>query len=428
MRLEIGNVLIKDVQFGQETKVENGVLYVNKDDIIKLCKEDEHIKSVDVEIARPGESVRITPVKDVVEPRVKVEGPGGVFPGILSKVDVVGSGKTNVLKGCAVMTTGKIVGFQEGIVDMTGPGAQYTPFSKTNNIVVIAEPVDGLKQHEHEKALRYCGFKTAAYLAEAARNLTPDETEVYETLPLMEGAEKFKGLPRVAYVQMLQSQGLLHDTYVYGVDAKQIVPTILYPTEVFDGAIISGNCVSSCDKNPSYVHMNNPVVKELYKEHGKTINFVGMIITNENVYLADKERSSNWTAKLARYLDLDGAVVSQEGFGNPDTDLIMNCKKIEGQGVKTVIITDEYAGRDGASQSLADADKAADAVITGGNANELIELPKMDKVIGHPEFIDTIAGGFDGSLKADGSVTVEIQAITGATSEVGFGYLTARGK
>lgn len=428
MRLEIGNVLIKDVQFGQETKVENGVLYVNKEDIINLCKEDEHIKSVDVEIARPGESVRITPVKDVVEPRVKVEGPGGVFPGILSKVDVVGSGKTNVLKGCAVMTTGKIVGFQEGIVDMTGPGAQYTPFSKTNNIVVIAEPIDGLKQHEHEKALRYCGFKTAAYLAEAARNLTPDETEVYETLPLMEGAEKFKGLPRVAYVQMLQSQGLLHDTYVYGVDAKQIVPTILNPTEVFDGAIISGNCVSSCDKNPSYVHMNNPVVKELYKEHGKTINFVGMIITNENVYLADKERSSNWTAKLTRYLDLDGAVVSQEGFGNPDTDLIMNCKKIEGQGVKTVIITDEYAGRDGASQSLADADKAADAVVTGGNANQVIELPKMDKVIGHPEFIDTIAGGFDGSLKEDGSVTVEIQAITGATSEVGFGYLTARGK
>ncbi len=37
-------------------------------------------------------------------------------------------GKTNVLKGCAVMTTGKIVGFQEGIVDMTGPGADYTPF------------------------------------------------------------------------------------------------------------------------------------------------------------------------------------------------------------------------------------------------------------------------------------------------------------
>lgn len=428
MRLEIGNIIIKDIQFGDKTEIKDGTLFVNKQEIIDLVLEDEHIRCADVFLARPGESVRITPVKDVVEPRVKVEGPGGVFPGVLSKVDIVGSGKTHVLKGCAVMTTGKIVGFQEGIVDMTGPGAQYTPFSKTLNIVLKADPIDGLKQHEHEKALRYAGFKTAAYLAEAGRNLEPDETEVYETLPFMEGAEKFKGLPRVAYVQMLQSQGLLHDTYVYGVDAKQIVPTILYPTELFDGAIISGNCVSSCDKNPTYVHMNNEVVKNLYKVHGKDINFVGMIITNENVYLADKERSSNWTAKLCRMLDLDGVIVSQEGFGNPDTDLIMNCKKIEKQGVKTVIITDEYAGRDGGSQSLADADPLADAVVTGGNANQVIDLPPMDTVIGDTQYVDIIAGGFDGSLREDGSIEVEIQAITGATNETGFNYLTARGK
>ncbi len=101
---------------------------------------------------------------------------------------------------------------------------------------------------------------------------------------------------------MLQSQGLLHDTYVYGVDAKQIVPTILYPTELMDGAIISGNCVSACDKNTTYHHLNNPVVQDLYKQHGKEINFLGVIITNENVYLADKERSSDWTAKLTEYL------------------------------------------------------------------------------------------------------------------------------
>ncbi|WP_296255250.1 glycine/sarcosine/betaine reductase component B subunit [uncultured Ezakiella sp.] len=428
MRLEIGNILIKDIQFGNETKIENGTLFVNKQEIIDLVLEDEHIATADVELARPGESIRITPVKDVVEPRVKVEGPGGIFPGVMSKVDVVGSGRTHVLKGCAVMTTGKIVGFQEGIVDMTGPGADYTPFSKTLNIVLKADPIEGLKQHNHEKALRLAGFKTAMYLAEAGRNLEPDEVEVYETLPLMEGAEKFKGLPRVAYVQMLQSQGLLHDTYVYGVDAKQIVPTLLYPTEVMDGAIISGNCVSSCDKNPSYVHMNNDVIKNLYKIHGKEINFVGMIITNENVYLADKERSSNWTAKLCRYLDLDGIILSQEGFGNPDTDLIMNCKKIEKQGVKTVIITDEYAGRDGASQSLADADPLANAVVTGGNANEVVVLPKLDHVIGDEKYVAIIAGGSDKAIREDGSLEVEIQAITGATNETGFGYLTARGK
>lgn len=428
MRLELGNIDIKDVQFGEKTEVKSGTLYINKEEIVNLVLEDERIVSADVELARPGESVRITPVKDVIEPRVKVEGPGGVFPGILSKVDIVGSGRTHVLRGCAVVTTGKIVGFQEGIIDMTGPGAEYTPFSKTLNIVLIADVAEGTKQHEHEKSLRFAGFKVAQYIAEAGRNIEPDEVEVYETLPLFEGAEKYKDLPKVAYVQMLQSQGLLHDTYVYGVDAKQIVPTLLYPTELFDGAIVSGNCVSSCDKNPTYVHMNNEVVKNLYKHHGKDINFVGVIITNENVYLADKERSSNWTAKLTKYLGLDGVIVSQEGFGNPDTDLIMNCKKIEGQGVKTVIITDEYAGRDGSSQSLADADASANAVVTGGNANEVIVLPKLDKVIGDVKFVDIIAGGFDGSLRNDGSIEVEIQAITGATNETGFGYLTARGK
>lgn len=427
MRLELGHVLIKDVQFGVETKIENGVLTVNKQELIDLIKEDEHLSSVDVEIAKPGESIRITPVKDVVEPRVKVDGPGGVFPGILSKVDVVGSGKTNVLKGCAVMTTGKIVGFQEGIVDMTGPGAEYTPFSKINNIVLKCEPTEGLKQHDHERAVRFAGFKAAAYLAEVAKTLTPDTVEVFETDTLLEGIKKYPNLPKIGYVQMLQTQGLLHDTYVYGVDAKQIVPTIMYPTEIMDGAIVSGNCVSACDKNTTYHQMNNPVIHDLLAAHGKTVNFVGVIITNENVYLADKERSSNWTAKLAEYLGLDGVIISQEGFGNPDTDLIMNTKKIEAKKIKTVIITDEYAGRDGASQSLADADASADAVVTGGNANEIIVLPKMDRVIGTLDYVDIIAGGFDGSLAADGTITVEIQAITGATNEVGFNKMSAKG-
>ncbi|WP_353106435.1 glycine/sarcosine/betaine reductase component B subunit [Acetoanaerobium noterae] len=428
MRLEVGNIFIKDIQFGDSTKVENGVLYVNKQELISELSNDEHIKSIDMEIVRPGESVRIAPVKDVIEPRVKVEGNGGIFPGFLSKVDTVGEGKTNVLKGAAVVTTGKVVGFQEGIIDMTGPGADYTPFSKTCNVVIIAEPVDGLKQHDHEAALRMVGLKAGKYLGEAGRNVTPDEVKVYETKPIFESVKEYPNLPKVAYVYMLQTQGLLHDTYVYGVDAKKIIPTLIYPTEVMDGAILSGNCVSACDKNPTYVHMNNPVIHDLYELHGKEYNFVGVIITNENVYLADKERSSNWTAKMAEYLGLDGVIISEEGFGNPDTDLIMNCKKITKKGIKTVILTDEYAGRDGASQSLADADVAADACVTGGNANMTIVLPKLDKIIGHvsKDVIDVIAGGFDGSLRADGSIEVEIQAITGATSEVGFNKMTAR--
>lgn len=426
MRLEMGNIYIKDIQFADTSKIEDGILYVDKGAVKAVALEDEHIKTVTFDIAKPGESVRITPVKDVIEPRVKVEGKGGVFPGIISKVDTVGSGKTYALKGMAVVTAGRIVGFQEGIIDMTGPGADYTPFSKTLNLVMVCEPVEGIKQHEYEKSVRFAGFRVAAYIGELARNLTPDETKVYETCGVKEGITQYPDLPRVAYVQMLQSQGLLHDTYVYGVDAKKILPTILSPTEIMDGAIVSGNCVSACDKNPTYVHENNPVVHDLFEEHGKTLNFVCQIITNENVYLADKERSSDWTAKLCKMLDLDGVIVSQEGFGNPDTDLIMNCKKIEAEGIKTVIITDEYAGRDGKSQSLADADVAADAVVTGGNANEVVILPKLDKVIGTLDYVTKIAGASEETLREDGSLEVELQVITGATNETGFNKLSAR--
>ena len=430
MKLELGFIEIKDIQFSKESKLENGILFVNADeaknfvfgdDDVKACVKDAHF-----DIAKPGESVRITPVKDVIEPRVKVEGPGGEFPGVIAKVDTVGSGKTHVLRGMAVVTAGKIVGFQEGVIDMTGPGADYTAFSKLLNLVLVCEPVEGVHQHEYEHAVRIAGLRAATYIGELGRNVTPDSTKEFETLGIKEGIQKWPDLPRVAYVHMLQSQGLLHDTYVYGVDAKKSLTTIINPTETMDGAIISGNCVSACDKNTTYHHQNNPVVADLFEQHGKTINYVCNIITNENVYLADKMRSSDWTAKLCRLLDLDGVIVSQEGFGNPDTDLIMNTKKIELQGVKTTIITDEYAGQDGKSQSLADADPLADAVVTGGNANQVIILPKMDKVIGTLEDIDRIAGSHAGSLRPDGTIEAEIQVITGATNEMGFGYLSAR--
>ena len=430
MKLELGFIEIKDIQFSKESKLENGILFVNageaknfvfEDDDVKACVKDAHF-----DIAKPGESVRITPVKDVIEPRVKVEGPGGEFPGVIAKVDTVGSGKTHVLRGMAVVTAGKIVGFQEGVIDMSGPGADYTAFSKLLNLVLVCEPVEGVHQHEYEHAVRIAGLRAATYIGELGRNVTPDSTKEFETLGIKESIQKWPDLPRVAYVHMLQSQGLLHDTYVYGVDAKKSLTTIINPTETMDGAIISGNCVSACDKNTTYHHQNNPVVADLFEQHGKTINYVCNIITNENVYLADKMRSSDWTAKLCRLLDLDGVIVSQEGFGNPDTDLIMNTKKIELQGVKTTIITDEYAGQDGKSQSLADADPLADAVVTGGNANQVIILPKMDKVIGTLDYVDKIAGGHAGSLRPDGTIEAEIQVITGATNEMGFGYLSAR--
>jgi glycine reductase len=425
VKLELHKLHVKSLSWGERTGVANGVLTVCKQEILDLVKADANFLKVEADIALPGDSTRIIPVKDVVEPRCKLDGGNGVFPGMVSDVDSVGYGKTLVLEGAAVVTCGKIVGFQEGIIDMSGPAADYTPFAHTCNLVLVFEPVEGLERHDYEASCRLAGLKVAEYLARNAACSKADSVETFEAKPLNEAMMDFPGLPKVAYLYMLQSQGLLHDTYVYGVDAKKILPTLINYTEVFDGAIISGNCVSACDKNSTYYHLNNPIIKAMAERHGKDYNFVGVIITNENVTLADKKRSSSYAVKLAETLGVDGLLISEEGFGNPDADLILNCRKAENAGIKTVLVTDEYAGRDGASQSLADAAKEADAVVTAGNANEIIVLPAMKKLIGYPTFADVIAGGFQGSLREDGSIEVELQAITGSTSELGFTKISA---
>jgi glycine reductase len=186
MRLEVGHIFIRDMQQDDRTRVEAGVLFLDTQELVEGIN-DERPECINVDIARPGEQVRICPAKDVIEPRVKVAGNGGVFPGFVSGVETAGSGRTHVLKGAVVVTCGPIIGFQEGIIDMSGPGADYTPFSKAVNLVLTCDPKPGVRPREHEEALRLAGLKAAAYLAEAARRVEPDEVAAYETLPITRG-------------------------------------------------------------------------------------------------------------------------------------------------------------------------------------------------------------------------------------------------
>ena len=424
MKLTLEKIKVDDLVFGDNTKMSGTTLTVNKDEVIEKIKEDERIAGANIDIVKPGESVRLFSVRDVIEPRVKVEGAGEVFPGMLGSGNQVGEGITKAFKGSAVVITQKMVEAMDGIIDMSGPGAAYTPFSKTNNLVLECDPISGLESHQYEEALRLAGLKIARYIGEKCQEATAQEKAVYETLPLEEQKKKYPELPQVGYVYMLQSQGLLQDTYVYGVNAKEITPTYMYPTEVMDGAIVSSNIAIPCDKNTTYHHLNNPIIEDLYERHGKDFNFCGVMITNMNVTLKDKVSASDYTAKLAEECGFDGVIISKEEYGNTDSDLMMNCRKIEEKGIKTVLVTDEYAGRDGSSQSLADADPKADAVVSVGNANETIMLPPMEKVIGRINSVNQVASGLENSLTQKNSIEVEIYAIVGATNELGFNKMS----
>lgn len=419
MRLEQNLIYIKDVVAGDTNKVEDGVLTVDIEGLKAAVMEVGKIAKVEVDFAKPGDRTRIVPVKDVIEPRYRVDRLNG-FPGITTKYEPAGNGVVNILKGAAVITVGDIVGFQEGVIDMWGEGALWTPFSKTFNIVVDVTPIEGLHPHEHERIVRLAGLTASSFVGLAAKDAAIDETKVYEIGTAKEEAAKYPELPKVAYVEMTISQGLLHDGYLYGVDLKEIVPTWVHPNEELDNAIISGNCVAACDKITTYQHQNNSMIEDLYAEHGKTINYIGNVMSPELTTLDGKFRNCDYTAKLCEQLGADGVVISEEGYGNPDSDLVMICKRLENKGIKTALITDECSGWDGTSQPLTDTAKEAVAVCSSGNVSFVVEMEPADKVLGNLKAAESIAGGWAGCVEEDGSIKVELNAVIGATSEIGF--------
>ncbi|HOO65237.1 MAG TPA: glycine/sarcosine/betaine reductase component B subunit, partial [Synergistaceae bacterium] len=240
MRLELHKLPVENLCWGERTHMKDRTLVINREEALNVVKDDPRFVSVSLELARPGESVRIIPVKDAVEPRCKIEGPGEIFPGVIGhNTQTVGEGKTLVLEGAAVLTCGSIVAFQEGFVDMSGPGAAYTPFSETQNVVLLAEPREGLDQHDYEAALREAGLKLAFHLAQECKDTPAEKIEVFD-LPSVEQVRKeHPELPGIVYIFMCISQGLLHDTYLYGVDVKQTLPALVHPNEIMDGALIS---------------------------------------------------------------------------------------------------------------------------------------------------------------------------------------------
>lgn len=424
MKLEIGNFMVQDVVFGEETKFENGILTINKDEAMTFIREDEHIIDLDLVIAKPGDNTRIVPVKEAVEPRIRPDG-RSVFPGVTGPLEAAGRGRIHALKGCSVLGVGKHYGsFGDGLIDMGGEGAKYTLFSELINICIVAhtdEEEERFEQQKKNTAIRLASHRFAEYLGNTVKDLEPEEVESYELDPITKRSERVNNLPSVVLVMQPQSQmeELGYNDLVYGWDMNKYVPTFMNPNEVLDGAIIGGSFMPASSKWATYDMQNFPTIKELYKEHGKSLNFLGVIMSNLNVSLEQKNRSAIFVAQMAKSLGADGAIVTEEGYGNPDADYILCLAALEDVGVKTVGISNEATGRDGASQPLVTLDVKADALVSTGNVSELIELPPADLVIGELESLgrDGLSGGWAGdeklgpSVREDGSIIMENNAM-----------------
>ncbi|MDD4835792.1 MAG: glycine/sarcosine/betaine reductase component B subunit [Dethiosulfovibrio sp.] len=416
MRLEMGNFHVKDIVFGDTLSYSNGVLTVNKEELLNYVKEEEPgIITADLRIVRPGDKVRLCPVKEAIEMRCKVSGKStGIFPGVTSPMAQAGDGRTHALKGCSLIVVGEHMGgFQDGVIDMAGKYQDNTIFGDMVNLVFVAdtnEDFERFEQQKKNKALRWGGMKLAEYIGQCVKDLEPEDMEVFDLPPVTERSAEVNALPGVVYVLQPQTQmeTMGYNTLIYGWDGNHMLPTFMHPNELLDGCMVSGSFMPTSSKISTYEFAVNPMVKKLMEQHGKTINFLGVIMSTLNVKMNEKDRCAKMLALMASNLGAVGAVVAEEGYGNPDVDYTAALVELEKIGIKTVGISDEATGRDGGSQPLVSMNPMTDALVSTGNVSQLYELEPME-VIGELEALarDGNSGGWEGSIHEDGSVTME---------------------
>jgi hypothetical protein len=415
MRLEVGTFQVDQVAFGPRTELRDGVLTIDREELVGAIRRDARVLAADLEIVRPGDSVRITSVRDMIEPRIKVDGPGQTYPGACGRsVVAVGTGRTHRLAGTAVLEVAAIPRYrnQEAVghefVDMSEPGRHSLPIGSLQNVCVVLEIDRAFEVEAQHEAAHAAALLVQDRLAATTLTLTPPTREVFEVDPR---APIDPSLPRIVYVMGLHSpqhstnSPTAAGTGIYGM-TRLTPPWLLHPNELLDGAV---------SFRASWMHVNNPVVHGLLRRHGKDVNFLGVIaIRTRWSSQYEKDVTAQQTAKLARAIGAQGAIVVGDGYGNDFMELIRAVRACEQTGIQTVLMTGEEPSERG--QPLLEPLPEADAIVSLGVGIGLIfptpedsyghpdeGLPPVERVIGEPDIVADPGSG-RGRIPAGGPV------------------------
>jgi glycine reductase len=330
---------------------------------------------------------------------------------------------TVVSAGDAV--AGEPIYWREALIDMIGPGAEATPLSSTVNLILhlvpgrayldTSNPDAELKNimigsplaQRYGEAVRRAQLKAAVHLASATANLLPDEVRVYDT------AITDPGLPRVVYFFQVNSSSL------YGGGMERILPSLMHPNEILDGALVNLRTNSHASyRYSTFFHQNHAIIRELHDAHGRDLNFVGVIIYPAAADdIAKKELMSEWAVKQAQLVGAVGACSSYAGGGHPCVEFMLICQKAEAVGIRMALIMPEAYGSP-VDPGFVYFVPEATSIVSAGRSTQPIALPPMPRVVGGDSYFDLPEAPTD-------AVKVPYRYIIGCCTATGNGRLRA---
>ena len=334
------HIKITEVKRGPETKIEGTTLYIREGIEAEVIADQELVKDFHLEIITPDQYHTYSERIMDVQPVATKEGDA-----------ILGEGATRVLDGVVMMLTGTDeggvqigeFGSSEGYLDeniMWGrPGCpdKGEIFIKGN--IVVQEKTN--MERRGPMAAHTAFDIITQEIREVMKEL--DDSFIVEDEELK--SIRRPGKKKVVIVKEIMGQGAMHDNFILPVEPVGIlgaranvdlgnVPVCVSPLEVLDGCIHALTCIGPASKEMSRHYWREPLVLEAL--HDEEVDLCGVVFVGSPQINAEKYYVSRRVGHTVEMMDVDGAFVTTEGFGNNHIDFASHIEQIGMRGIPVV--------------------------------------------------------------------------------------------
>ena len=335
---------IDKVVFGEETKIEGTTLTLRNPEA--MCAEavetEELVYDMKLDIITPDRYNEYSEaILDIQPIATKEEGE-------------LGEGITRTIDGVVMVLSGtdangvQIGEFGSSEGEMSTTMMWGRPGAADKGEIFIKGEVTIKEGTNMERPGPLAAHKAFDYITQEIREALKkaDESLVVDTQTI----EQFRreGKKKIVIVKEIMGQGAMHDNLILpsepvgtlgarpNVDLGN-VPVVLSPLEVLDGGIHALTCIGPASKEMSRHYWREPLVIRAMED--EEVDLVGVVFVGSPQANSEKFYVSRRLGMLVEAMEVDGAVVTTEGFGNNHIDFASHIEQIGMRGVPVVGVT-----------------------------------------------------------------------------------------